>query len=66
VINGYLGDIGLSLRQGTIVDATLIHAPSSTKNKDGKRNPEMRQTKKATSTSSARKPTLVPTKNRAW
>ncbi|KTB70098.1 MULTISPECIES: IS5 family transposase [Pseudomonas] len=36
VINGYLGDRGLSLRQGTIVDATLIHAPSSTKNKDGK------------------------------
>ncbi|GGK53511.1 hypothetical protein GCM10009103_54760 [Pseudomonas koreensis] len=46
VINGYLGDRGLSLRQGTIVDATLINAPSSTKNKDGKRDPEMRQTKK--------------------
>ncbi|WP_269085798.1 transposase, partial [Pseudomonas amygdali] len=43
---GYLGDRGLSLRQGTIVDATLIHAPSSTKNKDGKRDPEMHQTKK--------------------
>ncbi|MDX4008561.1 IS5 family transposase [Pseudomonas aeruginosa] len=41
VINGYLGDRGLSLRQGTIVDATLIHAPSSTKNQDGKRDPEM-------------------------
>ena len=41
VINGYLGDRGLSLRQGTIVDATLIHAPSSTKNKEGKRDPEM-------------------------
>ncbi|KPX37229.1 ISPsy2, transposase [Pseudomonas amygdali pv. eriobotryae] len=39
VINGYLGDRGLSLRQGTIVDATLIHA-------DGKRDPEMHQTKK--------------------
>ena len=36
----------LSLRQGTIVDATLIHAPSSTKNKAGKRDPEMHQTKK--------------------
>lgn len=45
VINGYLGDRGLALRQGTIVDATLIHAPSSTKNNDGKRDPEMRQTK---------------------
>ena len=46
VINGHLGDHGLSLRQGTIVDATLINAPSSTKNKDGKRDPEMHQTKK--------------------
>ena len=46
VINGYLGDRGLSLRQGTIVDPTLIHAPSSTKNKEGKRDPEMHQTKK--------------------
>ncbi|SER94656.1 Transposase domain, partial [Azotobacter beijerinckii] len=46
VINGYLGERGLSLRQGTLVDATLIHAPSSTKNKDGKRDPEMHSTKK--------------------
>ncbi|WP_053263790.1 IS5 family transposase [Escherichia coli] len=46
VINGYLGDRGLSLRLGTIVDATLIHAPSSSKNQDGKRDPEMHQTKK--------------------
>jgi len=46
VINGYLGDRGLMLRQGTVVDATIIHAPSSTKNKDGKRDPEVHQTKK--------------------
>jgi IS5 family transposase len=46
VINGYLQDKGLSLRQGTIVDATIIHAPSSTKNEDGKRDPEMHQTKR--------------------
>ncbi|MFC6478861.1 IS5 family transposase [Pseudomonas asuensis] len=46
VINGYLQDKGLSLRQGTIVDATIIHAPSSTKNQDGKRDPEMHQTRK--------------------
>ena len=46
VINGYLGDHGLSLRQRTIVDATLIHAPSSIKNQDGKRDPEMHQAKK--------------------
>ena len=46
VINRYWQDKGLSLRQGTIVDATNIHAPSSTKNKEGKRDPEMHQTKK--------------------
>lgn len=46
VINGYLGDRGLSLRQGTIVDATLIHAPSSTKYKEGKRDLEVHQSKK--------------------
>ncbi len=46
VINGYLQEKGLSLRQGTIVDATIIHAPSSTKNEEGKRDPEMHQTKK--------------------
>lgn len=37
---------GLVLRQGTLVDATLIHAPSSTKNRDRARDPEMSQTKK--------------------
>lgn len=47
VINGYQGDRGLMLRQGTVVDAAIIHAPSSTKKKDGKRDPEMHQTKKA-------------------
>lgn len=41
------GDRGLSLRQGSIVDATLVQAPSSTKNKDGKRDPEMHQAKKS-------------------
>jgi transposase, IS5 family len=34
------------LRTGTVVDATLIAAPSSTKNADGQRDPEMKQTKK--------------------
>ena len=37
---------GMTMKQGTIVDATLIAAPSSTKNKEGKRDPEMHQTKK--------------------
>jgi len=36
----------LLLKSGTIVDATIISAPSSTKNEAGKRDPEMRQTKK--------------------
>lgn len=47
VVNGHLGERGLSLRQGTIVDAIIIHAPSSTKNRDGQRDPEMHQTKKS-------------------
>lgn len=34
------------LKTGTIVDATIIAAPSSTKNKEGQRDPEMHQTKK--------------------
>jgi transposase, IS5 family len=37
---------GLIMHGGTIVDATLIEAPSSTKNESGKRDPEMHQTKK--------------------
>lgn len=43
---GYLEENGLLLREGTIVDATLIDAPSSSKNKEKKRDPEMSQTKK--------------------
>ena len=46
VINGYLSDRGLTRHQGTVVDATIIYAPRSTKNKDSKRDPEMHQTKK--------------------
>jgi transposase, IS5 family len=45
-INAGLAQQGLLLKKGTLVDATLIAAPSSTKNKDGQRDPEMRQTKK--------------------
>ena len=45
-INGYLAEKGLLLREGTIVDATLIAAPPSTKNKAGKRDPDMHQSKK--------------------
>lgn len=45
-VNEHLAAAGLSLRSGTLVDATLIAAPSSTKNREKKRDPEMRQTKK--------------------
>lgn len=46
VIGGHLEESGLKVRKGTIVDATIIDAPSSTKNKDRARDPEMHQTKK--------------------
>jgi IS5 family transposase len=42
----YLSEKGLLLREGTIVDATIINAPSSTKNQNRTRDKEMRQTKK--------------------
>ena len=45
-INRHLASQGLRLREGTIVDASIIEAPSSTKNRAGERDPEMRQTKK--------------------
>jgi len=45
-IGGLLEERGLLLRSGTIVDATIIAAPSSTKNADGTRDPEMKQTRK--------------------
>ena len=41
-----LDKAGLMMHGGTIVDATIIEAPSSTKNRDGKRDPEMHQTQK--------------------
>jgi IS5 family transposase len=44
--NHYLREKGLLLREGTIVDATIINAPSSTKNREQKRDPEMRSTRK--------------------
>lgn len=45
-VNRHLSDEGLLLRGGTIVDATIIHAPPSTKNKERTRDPEMHQTRK--------------------
>jgi IS5 family transposase len=45
-VNLLSGAKGLMLRSGTVVDATLISAPSSTKNASGERDPEMHQSKK--------------------
>lgn len=45
-VNAHLAERGLFLRQGTIVDATLIAAPPSTKNETGQRDPEMHQSRK--------------------
>jgi len=46
IVKFHLSARGMTMRQGTIVDANLFAAPSSTKNKEGKRDPEMHQTKK--------------------
>jgi IS5 family transposase len=45
-VNAHLESKGIRIATGTIVDATIIHAPSSTKNKSGERDPAMHQTKK--------------------
>jgi IS5 family transposase len=46
-INRHLADKRLLMRKGTVVNATIISAPSSTKNRERARDPEMHQTKKA-------------------
>jgi transposase, IS5 family len=45
-VNLHLEKKGIRITTGTIVDATIIHAPSSTKNRDQQRDPEMHQTRK--------------------
>jgi transposase, IS5 family len=45
-VNAHLSRKGLLLKRGTMVDATIIEAPSSTKNASGERDPEMHQAKK--------------------
>lgn len=45
-INQWLSEAGIMMTQGTLVDATIIAAPSSTKNKPQQRDPDMHQTKK--------------------
>jgi len=46
VVAEHMDRHGLFVKEGTIVDASIIEAPSSTKNRDQKRDPEMKQTKK--------------------
>lgn len=46
LVNQYLQENGMKVNRGTIVDATIINAPSSTKNKKKQRDPEMHQTRK--------------------
>lgn len=46
LVNAHLSDQGIEIKTGTIVDATIIAAPSSTKNQSKERDPEMKQTKK--------------------
>jgi IS5 family transposase len=46
VVKAHLKANGMAMKQGTIIDATLIAAPSSTKNQKRERDPEMHQTKK--------------------
>jgi transposase, IS5 family len=45
-INASLAEQDLFMREGTIVDATIVATPPSTKNKAKQRDPEMKQTKK--------------------
>ena len=45
-VNRHLARKGLAIKHGTMVDATIIDAPTSTKNADRERDPEMHQTKK--------------------
>ena len=46
IVNALLDERGITVRHGTITDATIVAAPPSTKNKEKQRDPEMHQTKK--------------------
>ena len=45
-VSDWLAEAGVLVKEGSLMDATIIEAPSSTKNKTGERDPEMHQTKK--------------------
>ncbi len=46
LVNVYLAENGMKINRGTIVDASIINAPTSTKNKSKQRDPDMHQTRK--------------------
>ncbi len=52
-VGSWLSEAGVRIKEGTLIDATIIEALSSTKNKAGDRNPEMHQTKKGNPCTSA-------------
>ena len=45
-INAYLVDRGIKVSKGSMIDASIVHAPASTKNKEKRRDPEMHSTRK--------------------
>ena len=65
-INRHLESQGLRLQEGTIVDASIILAPSSTKNRSKERDPEMHQTKKGNEWHFGMKSISVWTLRREW
>jgi IS5 family transposase len=58
-VNGHLADKGIRITTGTIVDATIIHAPSWTKNSTGERDPQMHRPRKEINGSSGSRRTSV-------
>jgi len=65
-INAHLAEQGLLMHARTIVDATIIAAPSSTKQEGNARNPEMHQTKKGNQWHFGMKATPAWTPRRGW
>ncbi len=67
LVNQFLQENGLKVSRGTIVDASIIHAPSSTKNQKKQRDPEMRQTRKGNQWYFGMKAHIgVDSKTRVW
>ena len=65
-VNLYLDSKGIRIATGTIVDATIINAPSSTKNSTGERDPEMHQTRKGSNGTSGPRRISAWTARRSW